>query len=344
MKSALLAALLTLPLHAGTPPAGQPVDESLPAFRLFDGLQRSDADVELLTGGGISVFRSAAAYEQKRNDWTFTAGTALSSISIDYEPSIVTSAADRRDYDGFSDYRSLWIAEYYDQFTGFLPGYEKADPHGWSVNAGAAWEYLPRTAKLTASLSYGYDHIVPAWSPLGAAVSRSRDALGTLTGSLAWEAALTPAVKMEHTLRVTDTAGRELRWQARSEFAWAATDRLTFRAEAGGAMEDPTFEALFAGLSAEYAFTGKWRAGLSARIYDDTGELETANFDTAAPGVTTRELSAHLLWSSGTTSVRLSAGVLDASYDGLSDDNLFFGNLYRDRDFFTTRLAITHVF
>ena len=367
MKTTALLAALTLSAAAGPlPPAAL---ETAPAFRLFDGLQRLDADTELLDGGGISVLRSSVSYEQQRGDWTFHLGSAVSTTAIDYEPTIVTFPADRREetwelsaeasrsiseewevslgaryYDGFSDYRSLWIAEYYDQFTGFLSGYETADPRGLSADLGVTWEYLPRTAKLTAGVSFGRDHIVPAWSPLGETVERTRDSLDSLSASLRWEAALSPRVKMEHTLRLTDTTGRDLRWQSRSEIAWAATDRLTLRAEAGGALEDPTFEALFGGISMEYAFTENWRAGLTARIYDDTGELESANFNTAAPGVTSRELSAHLLWTKGTTSVRLSAGVLEADYEGLSDDNLFFGNLYRDRDFLTARLAVTHAF
>ncbi len=51
-----------------------------------------------------------------------------------------------------------------------------------------------------------------------------------------------------------------------------------------------------------------------------------------------------LLWKGEAAAVRLSLGHYDTRYDALSADNLFFGNLYRDRDFLTARLACTFYF
>ncbi len=188
-----------------------------------------------------------------------------------------------RAYDGFSDYRSLWIAEYYDQFAGFLPGYEVADPHGASVTLCGVWTCLSRAGKLGASFTYGRDHIVPAWTAEGAAATRTRDVLDTFSARLLWEAALHPRLKMQHALRLTDVTNRSLRTQLNSKLVWAATDRLSLRLQGGGALESPDFKAWFAGAALEFEFTPAWHAGLSARWYEDTGELETSNFQHRRP-------------------------------------------------------------
>ena len=361
--------LLAARICAG--PAVVPTAEPRTAFfdNIFAGAQRLDAEVDGLEGGGISLWRGGITYEQERNGWTVTTVLAQTWTSIDYEPTIVTSPAHRseetqeaslevrrrlsdawelsaaaRAYDGFSDYRSLWVAEYYDQFAGFLPGYEYADPRGAAVTLGGVWTYLPRAGKLGASFTYGRDHIVPAWTAEGASATRTRDVIDTISARLLWETALHPRLKMQHSLRVTDVTARSLRTQLNSELVWAATDRLSLRLHGGGAQESPDFDAWFAGAALEYEFTQAWHAGLSARWYEDTGELETSNFNTAAPGVSTRELAVSLLWKGESAAVRLSLGHYETNYDALSADNLFFGNLYRDRDFLTARLACTFYF
>lgn len=229
---------------AGTPETAAPPERTPFLSAIFAGSQRVDAELEGLTSDDINVWRESLTYEQARDGRTFTAAAAHRSLEIDYQPTIVTSPAHRREdtwegsleiarrlsgaweislsgraYDGFADYRSLWIAEYYDQFVGFLPGYEKADPHGISATLEAAWDYLPRTARLTAAFTFGRDAIVPAWSALGLDLVRTRDVLDTFSGSLLWEAALSPRVKMQHTLRATQITAREIRVQFQSEAA-----------------------------------------------------------------------------------------------------------------------------
>ena len=369
MKAALFSIALATPVMAGTPEIDAARERESFLSTLFAGTQRVDAEVEGLTSDDIRIWRESLTYEQDRDDWIFTAAAAHRSLEIDYRPTIVTSPAHRREdtwegsleiarrlssawevslsgraYDGFADYRSLWIAEYYDQFVGFLPGYEKADPHGLSATLEAAWDYLPRTGQLTAAFTFGRDTIVPAWSALGLDLERTRDVLDTFSGSLAWQAALSPRVKMQHTLRATQITAREPRVQFQSEAAWALTDRLTLRAHAGGAREQPDFDAWYGGLALDCRLAPQWHAQLTARLYEDSGEISSSNFNTAAPGVATRELALSLLWSNDITSLRLSVGHYDTDYAPLDDNNLFFGNLYCDRDFLTTRLAFTHYF
>jgi len=365
MRAASCLLLLAAPVLAG--PSVPAAAEPAPFLdRVFAGVQRLDGELDGLDGDGISVWRSGLTYEQQRGAWTFTALLGQTWTSIDYEPTIVTEPAHRaedtlegslelrhrlsdawelsaaaRAYDGFSDYRSLWISEYYDQFYGFLPGYEYADPRGQAYTLGGVWTYSPRAGKLGLYTTWGRDHIVPAWSAEGPVATPTRDVLDTFSARLLWEAALTPRVKMQHALRLTDVTDRDLRTQVNSELVWAATDRLTLRLHGGGAQESPDFEAWFGGLAFECEFTPAWHAGLSARWYEDTGEIEAANFNTAAPGVSTRELALSLLWKGETSAVRLSLGHYGTNYEALDANNLFFGNLYRDRDFLTARFACT---
>ena len=212
------------------------------------------------------------------------------------------------------------------------------------------WDYDPGTARLTASLSFGRDQIVPAWSFVPnpdtfiPEAVRTTDELDTYSGSMTWEQAIDPVLKTQVQIRVSDVTGRDVRFQGRNDWAWLVTESLTARAQVGGAIEDPDFEAWFVGLSLDYEFSPGWHAGLSARIYHDTGEFTTAGFNTAAPSLDSTELSASLAWKNVTTTVRVGVGIFDTDYGALSADNLFFSDLYDDREFVVGRFAISHQF
>ena len=66
-------------------------------------------------------------------------------------------------YDGFADYRSRWLDEYYRQQFSTIPGYQKADPKGFNVSAGLRWEYAPTTAFLQVEGGYLWDQIAPGY-------------------------------------------------------------------------------------------------------------------------------------------------------------------------------------
>jgi thiol-disulfide isomerase/thioredoxin len=64
-------------------------------------------------------------------------------------------------YGGFTDYRSLWLANYYKQQFSFVPGYTEPDPHGFNVSTGLRWEYQPTTGFVEANVLYANDEIAP---------------------------------------------------------------------------------------------------------------------------------------------------------------------------------------
>ena len=45
-------------------------------------------------------------------------------------------------YDGYADFRSVWIDERFRQINETSPFYSIAQPRGWNIAAGARWEYM----------------------------------------------------------------------------------------------------------------------------------------------------------------------------------------------------------
>ncbi|MEN8693983.1 MAG: hypothetical protein ACN4GG_08080 [Akkermansiaceae bacterium] len=347
--------------------------------RLFTGLQRFDLDFDSLHARDVSAWHSGAAYRQVREGWNIEVSLGYTDISIDYSDPVGGTNPIRREdgawsgsltfgkdfsedisgtigfstYDGYNDYASVWISAYYDQFVG-LPdpvNYREADPHGDAFSAGLVWDYDPGVARLSFSASYGNDEVVPAWSLVPnpnnffiPEATPTRSSFDTYAGSITWAKALNPRLRTQVTFRFLDVTELDPRYQLQNDWTWAVTDQLTLRAQLGGAIQDPDFEALYGGLSLSYEFNENWSVGLSARIYDDTGEIVPEGFNTAAPAVTSKELGASIAWRNLNTTVRLSAGIYDVDYDALPADNQFFGNLYRDREFTLGRLAISHQF
>ena len=345
---------------------------------LFDGIHRIDTNFDALLSDDIDVWSTSLSYSQERLDSRIEFQLSYTDYSIDYTDPVGITQASRRDestwngtlslsqsirenleltlsasaYDGFSDFQSLWISEYYDQAIGipFPAGYEDADPHGWGVSLGSTLDLEDGRSRLTANLTFGRDQIIPAWSPglnpvtFTPEAQRTRDNLDSWAGSLTWERALNPRLRTYLTARVSDVTARDPRLQLQNRWSWSVTDQVTLRAEIGGAIENPDFEAIYAALTVDYEFLPSWHLGASARHYADNGEVVAAGFNTAAPGLDAQELSAYLRWSGESLSVLLSGGVYLTEYDALSPANQFFANLYQDRDYVLGRLAITYNF
>ena len=349
-----------------------------PLSNIFSGIQRFDQEFDFLKASDVSVWRTSSSYRQERSDWNIQASVGYTDLSIDYtDPTGSTNTSHRNTdswsgsitlgkdlsdnlsttvgfsvYDGFNDYASLWISEYYDQFVGLNDptNYQTADPQGYAFNTGLVWDYDPGVSRLSLALSYGNDQIVPAWSAVPDPITfipkatPTRDSFDTYTGTLTWSKALSPSLKTQVTFRYSDVTELEPKYQLQSDWAWAITDDLTLRSQIGGSVQDPDFEAVYGGLSLEYDLTNHWSVGLSARYYYDSGEVVPIGFNTAAPKVTSTELSASVAWKNINTTMRLSTGIYDVDYGQLPPANQFFSDLYRDRSFTLGRLAISHQF
>lgn len=234
-------------------------------------------------------------------------------------------------YDGFTDYRSAWIDEYFRQQYGTLPGYEEAAPRGANVQAGVRWEYVPASSYLQLDAAFLRDQIAPGYEIDFDGLRRGRPVLYTTVWSLLAENILTPRLRSQVAIRLADTTEREPRYAAQGWLNWAAAEGLVLRATGGYTIEDPTFEAWFLGLTLERELASSLWLSLSGRYYADTGEIETSLFSTAAPGLSAWQVGvgAHYAWAAST--LRLYVAPYFTDYEPFSLGTAFFANLYRDR-------------
>lgn len=342
---------------------------------IFEGVNRVDVEGEALIGSDITVLRTSASYEQKRGDFTVGATLGYTDIDIDYRPQTVTREADRiesnregqldlgwqanedveltllgRLYQGYPDYRSVWIAEYYEQRFGGLFGYQDPDPWGWAIGGAVSWTVVPGMTVLTFEGSRGEDHVVESWSatgipfPPGIGGDKGRGRLETSSASVSWEQVVNGWLKAQNTVRIREVTDREPRFQVETGWAAALGPKWTLRANAGATRERPHFEAYYAGASLDYEFLPSWHLAVNGRYYEDTGEIETAGLSTAAPALRSFEVGASLLYDRGDLAVRLSAGFFRSDHGSLDPGNVIVGELYRDRDWWLSRMAVSYSF
>lgn len=387
LKTPFLIALGSTNLFAGSPSidtdhlneADEPLSPGNFLNAIFSGPKRLDFNHETLTHDDIAVNRSNFTHRQGRENWSLEATLGYTTISIDYTDAVGLTRARERDeanwsggltlgfdaseklsttigftcYEGFADYQSVWISEYYDQFIGipFADSYVKASPRGLGFQTGLVWDDSYRLGRFSATFGISDDKIVPAWSPALAGGSNPMliaeptiDSLKTYSGVLSWQKAINPSLKTRVTFRYTDITARDPRRQLNNQWAWAISNDLTLRAHIGDAKEGNDFEALFGGLALNYEFSPQWSASVTGRLYRDTGEIVSAGFNSAAPELNSSELSASIAWAGESTTIRLGVGFYETDYAEADEDNRFFADLYKDRDFLLGRLAISKIF
>ncbi len=342
-----------------------------PSKGLSLGASSVDFEIDGLFSSDIKVIDSSISFEQAIGSLTITGSYGITEHEVDVIPppgsfilpssrnedtyaySLGVSKSIRSDLllsitgsytDGFSDHRSLWISEFYENSFGT----GDPQPESFSINVGIDWDYDPGRSSLGFTFGYSDARIVA-----GVAIDPitfidlvvGDNNLDTFSGSVRWETALNPRIKTQQTLQVSITETRQHRVQFRSDWAFRLRDDLYLRGQIGGAIENPVFESIYGGLTLAYEITPNWQFDVGYRYYEDTGEINTANFNTAAPGVVNTEISAGLLWKNQNTSIRASVALYDSDFDPVgSGPNQVFTNLFRDRDFVAARFAVSHQF
>ncbi len=336
----------------------------------FTGAQSLEGTAELISSSDIDVGLIQVNYSGVEGPWTFEVGVGWTEYDLDYEPVLFGSAVSLgeetsvvavsltrqwdpawtstirfRTYDGFADYRSIWIAEFYKQFFGTFPSYYDPNPNGTSFGAFVEWDYLPGTGSALLAFDYGRDEIAPGWEFDGALgqPEPGREKLETPSGSLRVEQIINPWLKTEGEFVARRTTDRQTRFAFRNVWA-AAAGPVGFRLTGGYTGESPSFDAIYGSALVEWTFLPQWSVHAGYRIYQDNGEIESSGFNALAPGLDSNEIFTGVKWDRGDLAISANIGFLDTDYEALSEDNEFFGNLYKDRDWITVRLAASFQF
>lgn len=334
----------------------------------------ADFEVDGLFSSDVEVIQSLISFEQIKGAWVFSGsiGQTHHNVDVSAPPGVLGANATRREdtyryslglerqisnnfsasltvshTDGFADHRSLWISQL-NTLLENVPGFPRPNPQSSSLSFNSKWDYLPGRGSIAASLGFSQARIIPLAAideETFTSIANVEQVLDTYSGSLQWEYTLNPRLKTQQTLRFSRTEGREIRTQLQSDWAFSLTKNLTLRGQLGVADENPTFESIFGGLTLVWEVNDQFQIDFGGRYYEDTGEINSENFNTAAPGIESTEISIGALWKNDNTSVRISAGLYDTDFDDIeNEENRPFFNLYRDRNFVTTRFAISHAF
>lgn len=328
----------------------------------FDGLFSSD----------ISATSSGVALRHQRGGMELRLGYVHNSYAVDYRPfrqfdflgvaesldaelngvqaGVKQSVAKRLTlsvsgaaYDGFTDYRSLWLANYYRQQFGLAPDYQTPEPRGFNAAGGVRWEYQPTTGFVEASFRYANDEIAPGYEldQLTSRLLRGREILHTYAPSLKFENVLTRRVRAQHEFELRLTSGREHRYVYRGSVNVALGERWVWRTSGGYTHENPTLRAWFGGTTVEWEISPRWLVNLSSLYYRDTGEIENSLFiSTSAPGVRTFQVAPGIRYAGERAAFSLSFGPLWSRYEKLELGTRPFTNLYRDRDWWYAQAAV----
>jgi thiol-disulfide isomerase/thioredoxin len=353
---------------AGDSPSAPPANGGAPITHTVE------ADTEALVSSDIQVASGLLRYVQEQGPTQWKVDLTYSRYEVDYEPVLSLNpfqAARHLDedylsaqlslrqelgdrwrlsasggaYDGYTSFRSLWLAEYYRQQFGVVPTYVAPDPKGFGFSGGVRWEYRPTVGFAEATFSYVNDQIAPGYDFEPPVLFRGRPFLHTYTPSLKLENVLSPRVRAQHEFQLIIKTGRDPRYAYRGSVNVALGERWVWRTIGGYSQEEPTFEAWFAGSTLEYELTPRWLVSLAGRYYLDTGEIEDSSLlSSAAPGLRTWEIGPALRYAGKRASFKIFAAPHFSDYEPVDIGTRPFANLYKDRTWVSVQAAWAFTF
>ncbi len=249
-------------------------------------------------------------------------------------------------YDGYTDFRSVWLDEFYRQQFEPVEGYEESDPQGYSISLGSRYEYLPASALLEVVAGFQFDQISPAYEAAPfQPLTRGLSEVDTSFVRASSENLLSPRLRMKQQLQTADTTERALRYSYQVDINYAATESLTVKGSFGLTRESSTFDSNHLGVAIERNLAGGFLFSLSGRRYEDSGEIvDPLILSTAAPALETTRYGMGLSWSGERLAFKLLAGRYRSDYDAVPPISFQFENLYRDRRWDYFRCSGSYVF
>lgn len=245
-------------------------------------------------------------------------------------------------YDGFADYKSIWLEEFYRQSFSALPGYKETDPWGLNVAGGFRWEYLPAAGFVQAEAGYQRDAVSPSYDkPLFKPLVRGLDLIETWSGRISLENVLTRRLRVRNEFQIIDSTERDLRFAYQQQLNYALGEHWTLKGIFGGTWEPPEFSAYSLDGSVEYDWNERWYVRLFAHGYTDDGLIRDPRIiSSAQPSLDTLLVGAGVRFVSGRFAVDLAAGPYFTRYDDLPANAGDFENLYQDRDWWWIKLGL----
>ena len=251
-------------------------------------------------------------------------------------------------YEGFTNFRSIWITESFDSPFRNSPSFIEADPFGYSVSLTNTLILPNDFDSISLNLGYSRDNIaIPIdFNDTFTALVRDDRFLETYSGSLTGTFYIPDKITSEWFARASFITEREVRLQFRAKAAWDLPKKFTLRGEIGTTIERPDFDAFYVGLTLNYEILSSLNLTIGYRIYTDSGEITPSNQDNAAPAFDSSEISAALLWSRGDHALSASVAFLQTEFDEVDPlgPNTRLAGLFSDRDFLAVRAAYSYQF
>jgi hypothetical protein len=248
-------------------------------------------------------------------------------------------------YEGFTDYRSLWLNEYYRQLFSGTSGYQAADVGGLNASIGGTYEYLPQSGMLNWSVGWQMDDVAPPYEktvdgPLVRGLSRYE----TWRYGLGSEHVLSPWLRFKQDVTAFQTTSRAWRYAYKAETACAITDTWVARLSAEGSREAGFYSGAV-GLQVEHDWESRWFAGIMVRAYRDNGQiLDPLLISGSPPPLDTLQALMTLRYSGPDLTMRLAVGPYLTRYAEPAPGTLRFSTLYRDRDWLNMQVSLTKRF
>jgi hypothetical protein len=319
-------------------------------------------ETEALGCGDVRMGQANLIADQPVSGDTFEVSATQDRIDIDYSPSredFVTQPVHRAEestavaltsrvdvdsnfspmftvggYRGYTDYRSVWLDEFYRQLFSGVPGYEPVSPHGLNALAGARWAYVPGAAFFQSTLILQDDTVSPGYEPqIGKPLLRGLEHLRTFAVRVSTENVLTPTLRSLVAVSVTGTTDRERRYTVQGSLNWAVGERLTLRTVVGEVSEGDEFHSVSGSADLERNWGERWFAGIAVRGYRDGGEVVDPLIpSSAATALRTVDVTASVRWQGERAAFRLEAGPYWTRYEPVGLASSQFASLYRGRD------------
>jgi hypothetical protein len=243
-------------------------------------------------------------------------------------------------YQGFTDYRSVWLDEYYRQLFGSVAGYETADVGGVNASMGGRYEYLEASGLVSWSVGWQQDAVSPAYEKIiFGPLQQGEDTLTTWRFGLGSEHVLTPRLRFKQDPALILSTARDNRYAYSAETVWAITDAWTARLRAE-AVKEAEFHSISGGLLVERDWDGKWFAGMAVRAYRDNGQiLDPLLISGSAPPLDSLLAQLTLRYSGPNATWRIAVGPYLTRYAELTPGTARFAPLYRNRDWLAVQGA-----